>query len=119
MIILLASHFQSFVDCPYKRPALTFTQQWHPLDLLELGRPLPNPECVVTVGIAAIVEAQNLIVTASDRMLSSNDVVQARDNAALKARKISSTWGIMFAGNGELFIPFAEQALGNMSKLGS
>jgi hypothetical protein len=64
----------------------------------------------VTVGIAAIVQAQALIVTVSDRMLSStNDVIQARDNAALKARQLSSDWAIMFSGNGEFFIPLAEQ----------
>jgi hypothetical protein len=51
-------------------------------------------------------------------MLSGNDIVQARDNAALKARGISSTWGIMFSGNGELFIPFADQVRYAMRELG-
>ena len=75
------------------------------------GMAPPNPGCVVTVGIAAIIEGPGLIVTVSDKMLSSSvDLVQATDNATLKTRKISDDWGIMFSGNGELFIPFVAQS---------
>ncbi len=65
----------------------------------------------MTVGIAAIVYEQGLIVTVCDQMLSGNDLVQARDHAALKARKISSNWAVIFSGNGVLFVPFVDQAI--------
>ena len=71
----------------------------------------PNPGYVVTVCIAAIVEGPGLIVTVSDRMLSSPiDLITATDNATLKARTISDDWAVMFSGDGALFFPFVAEA---------
>jgi hypothetical protein len=53
------------------------------------------------------------IVTVMDRMLSSaDDTVPGTE--ALKGRKISVTWGIMFAGNGELFLPIVNRILNTL-----
>jgi hypothetical protein len=63
----------------------------------------------MTIGIAAITVPGGYIVTVSDRMLSSGGVVQAADNATLKARKISKRWVVMFAADdANLFLPFVK-----------
>jgi 20S proteasome alpha/beta subunit len=58
------------------------------------------------------------IVTASDRMISAiDDTVQATE--ALKARKISKTWALMFAGDSAPFLPIVlevKNRLGDFDK---
>jgi hypothetical protein len=115
---LSPSRFRPFVNSHQKRVALTFPLWRRPFRLIKADRQPPNAECVVTVCIAAIVEGEGFIVTVSDRMLSSNDVIQAQDIAALKAMKISKGWGVMFSGNGELFYPFVNQARHEMKEIG-
>ena len=43
----------------------------------------------MTVGIAAISGSGQYIVTVSDRMISSNGIIQATDDATLKQRRIA------------------------------
>jgi hypothetical protein len=63
----------------------------------------------MTIGIAAITRPDGYIVAVSDRMLSSGGIVQAADNATLKARKIAKRWALMFAADdANLFLPVAE-----------
>lgn len=65
----------------------------------------------MTIGIAAITIPDGNIVTVSDRMLSSGDIVQATDDAALKARKISKTWALLMAAeDANLFLPIVKAA---------
>jgi hypothetical protein len=65
----------------------------------------------VTICIAAATKsgmADGHIVTVSDRMISAtDDSVQATE--ALKARKISKTWALMFEGDGNLFLPIVAE----------
>jgi hypothetical protein len=80
---------------------------------------LAAPGSIVTIAIAAIHPSSGTIITVSDRMLSTgNDIVQARDNATIKARKISDHWGVMFSGNGELFHRFVELACHELLVIG-
>lgn len=66
-------------------------------------------ETCMTIGIAAITVPDGYIVTVSDRMLSSGGVVQAADNATLKARKIAKRWALMFAADdANLFLPIVK-----------
>jgi 20S proteasome alpha/beta subunit len=74
----------------------------------------------MTIGIVAITAPDNYIVTVSDRMLSSGDIVQASDNAALKARKISKRWVVMFsATDANLFLPIVEHASKSLGDFGA
>jgi hypothetical protein len=66
----------------------------------------------VTVCIAAITGSGEHIVTASDRMISYNGVIPAGDDAALKSRTIAKAWGLMFAGEVDLFLPILN-SIGN------
>ena len=65
----------------------------------------------VTVCIAAATKsgmADGHIVTVSDRMISApDDTVQGTE--ALKSRMISKTWALMFAGDGNLFLPIVKE----------
>jgi hypothetical protein len=76
----------------------------------------------VTICIAAATKsgmAGGHIVTVSDRMISApDDSVQATE--ALKARKISKTWALMFAGDANLFLPIIaeiKKKLGEFDKV--
>jgi hypothetical protein len=62
----------------------------------------------MTIGIAAITVPDGYIVTVSDRMLSSGGVVQAADNATLKARKIAKRWALMFAADDANLLPIVK-----------
>jgi hypothetical protein len=60
----------------------------------------------LTVGIAAITGSGQHIVTVSDRMISSNGLIHAADDATLKQRKITKAWGLIFsATDANLFLP--------------
>ena len=48
------------------------------------------------------------IITASDRLVSNNDYVQGSEDT-LKVRKIASSWGLMFAGQVNLFLNFVQE----------
>jgi hypothetical protein len=62
---------------------------------------------VVTVCIAAISYPPTHIVTVSDKMLSDlNDQVAARDGLVTKDVGVTKKWGIMWAGNSELWPEF-------------
>ena len=60
----------------------------------------------MTIGIAAKTGSGEHIVAASDRMISSGVIIQAADNATLKARKVAKAWALMFAADdANLFEP--------------
>jgi hypothetical protein len=70
----------------------------------------------VTVCIAAITGSGEHIVTASDRMISYDGVIPAGDDAALKQRTIAKAWGLMFAGDVNLFLPILNSIWSNIDK---
>ena len=65
----------------------------------------------MTVGIVAITKDKRHIVVAGDRMLSHGDIIQATDDAALKASRISKAWGLTFAGDATHFVPIVKRAI--------
>jgi len=71
----------------------------------------------VTVGIAAISGSGQYIVTVSDRMISSNGIIQATDDATLKQRRIAKAWGLTFsANNANLFLPIVRAVTSQLNK---
>jgi hypothetical protein len=66
----------------------------------------------MTVGIAAITGSGEHIVAVSDRMISSDGLIQAADNATLKQRKIANTWALMFSAvDSNIFLPIANSVV--------
>jgi hypothetical protein len=78
-----------------------------PLASWRMGPQRAELRPIMTICIAATTGAalgESDIVLASDRLLTSlNDSVPGAET--LKARKISKTWALMFAGDGDLFLP--------------
>ncbi len=81
-----------------KRPTI-----WRP------ERPTPKERGVyVTICIAAMTQlgmADGQIIMAMDRLITAPDDLVPGAEVVLKARKVSMTWALMFAGNGDLFLP--------------
>lgn len=73
-------------------------------DIIALA-PLFSGKLNMTIGIAAITDDAKYIIVAGDRMLSHGDIIQAADDAALKARRVAKKWGITFAGDSAKFMP--------------
>jgi hypothetical protein len=53
----------------------------------------------VTIAIAAITKPDDVIVCASDRMISFGDMLPADDNAVIKAIKLNDQWEVAWATN--------------------
>ena len=71
----------------------------------------------VTVAIAAITGSSEHIVTVSDRMISSDGIIQAADDATLKQRKVAKSWGLMLAASdANLFLPIVQGVTSQLTR---
>jgi len=71
----------------------------------------------MTVAIAAITGSGEHIVTVSDRMISSDGIIQAADDATLNQRRIAKNWGLLFsASDANLFLPIVRSVLRHLNQ---
>jgi hypothetical protein len=63
----------------------------------------------MTIVIAAITGDGKYIVTGSDRLISASDGTIPGSDTTLKSRKIARAWGLMFAGDADLFLPIVDK----------
>lgn len=78
-----------------------------------------NWGCDVTIAIAAITSTGQ-IVTVSDARISHGDFIPAADDATMKNRRISKSWGMMFAASdATAFIPVSSSVYATLGWTGA